>query len=152
MLVQESIGCGPGSPPGVKLVGFGETVMTDEQLSNIANLIGGNMASVTDMAVAFDSMSKSDAKRLKLALLASGAPGSFVDMAYSHSKHGGIMGGKYATVWAVLGTASMAASAYHGWKRTGSWGWTLGWAFMGGLFPVFTPVVALAQGFGKPKR
>jgi len=53
------------------------------------------------------------------------------------------------TVWAVLGTASMALSAYHGYKRNLSVGWAIWWAFMGALFPVLTPAMAIAQGFGK---
>jgi hypothetical protein len=58
---------------------------------------------------------------------------------------------KPTKVWGVLATASMAASAYHGYKRNQSIGWAVWWGFMGGLFPVFTPVVAVAQGFGKKK-
>ncbi len=52
---------------------------------------------------------------------------------------------------AVL-TASVAASAYHGYRRNRSLGWALVWGFMGGLFPVFTPAIALAQGFGERDR
>lgn len=55
-------------------------------------------------------------------------------------------------VWRVLATASMAASVYHGYKRNDSIGWAIGWGFMGALFPVITPVVAVAQGFAKPKK
>jgi hypothetical protein len=50
----------------------------------------------------------------------------------------------------LVGTASMAASAYHGYKRNNSVGWAIWWGFMGGVFPVITPVIAFAQGFGKP--
>lgn len=58
---------------------------------------------------------------------------------------------KLRIAWAVLGTASMAASAFHGYRRNQSIGWALVWGLMGGAFPVFTPVVALAQGFGQRK-
>ena len=51
----------------------------------------------------------------------------------------------------VLDTVSMAASAYHGYKRNNSIGWALWWGLMGAMFPVITPTIALAQGFGKPK-
>jgi hypothetical protein len=54
--------------------------------------------------------------------------------------------------WGILGTVSMAASAYHGYKRNQSIGWALGWGFLGALFPVITPTIAVAQGFGKRKR
>jgi hypothetical protein len=50
-------------------------------------------------------------------------------------------------------TVSSAASLYHGYKRHGgSLLWGMGWFLMGSLFPVVTPTVALAQGFGKNKR
>lgn len=62
--------------------------------------------------------------------------------------------GPYGTatfVWSALSTASMAASAYHGYKRNNSIGWAIGWGALGALFPIITPAIALAQGFGKPK-
>ena len=54
-------------------------------------------------------------------------------------------------LWGVISTASMAASAYHGYKRNNSVGWAIGWALLGGMFPVITIPVSLAQGFGKRK-
>lgn len=55
-------------------------------------------------------------------------------------------------IWGVLSTASFAASVYHGYKRNDSVGWAIWWGFMGALFPVITPTIAFAQGYGKPKR
>lgn len=40
-------------------------------------------------------------------------------------------------------------AAYHGYKRNKSAGWAVWWGFMGLLFPVLTPAVAIAQGYGK---
>ncbi len=54
-------------------------------------------------------------------------------------------------IWGVAATASMAVSAFHGYRRNQSVGWALWWAFMGATFPVITPVIAVAQGFGKRK-
>ncbi len=52
----------------------------------------------------------------------------------------------------LLVTTSGALSLYHGYKRHGgSLGWGLGWFALGTLFPVVTPTVAFAQGFGKRK-
>lgn len=52
-----------------------------------------------------------------------------------------------------LSIASSAVCVYHGYKRNnGSIGWAIGWGFLGGLAPVITPAVAVAQGFGKPKK
>jgi hypothetical protein len=36
-------------------------------------------------------------------------------------------------------------------RHNGSWGWGVWWMAMGGLFPIATTVIALAQGFGKPR-
>ena len=55
------------------------------------------------------------------------------------------------TIWGVLATLSAAASGYHGYRRNNSLGWGIGWFVLGSLFPVITPTVALAQGFGKPR-
>lgn len=54
-------------------------------------------------------------------------------------------------LWGVLSTVSAALSGYHGYKRNNSLGWGLGWFVLGGIFPVVTPTIAFAQGFGKRK-
>lgn len=55
-------------------------------------------------------------------------------------------------VWSVVGAASVAVSTYHGYRRNnGSVGWAIGWGLLGGIFPIITPAVAVAQGLGKPK-
>jgi hypothetical protein len=58
--------------------------------------------------------------------------------------------------WYALSTASMAVSAYHGYRRN-SLGdhpvaWALAWGLLGAMFPVITPVIAVAEGFGKPVK
>lgn len=57
----------------------------------------------------------------------------------------------YPLIWGIASTVSMAASAFHGYRRNQSIGWAIWWGLMGGVFPILTPVVALAQGFGKRK-
>ncbi|MBL8605138.1 MAG: peptidoglycan-binding protein [Myxococcales bacterium] len=53
--------------------------------------------------------------------------------------------------WWLVSTASGAASAFHGYRRNnGSIPWAVTWGFLGGLFPVITPAIAVAQGFGEP--
>lgn len=53
----------------------------------------------------------------------------------------------------ALSLGSAAASTYHGYKRNrGSVGWAVVWGLLGGAFPIITPAVAVAQGFGKPAR
>jgi hypothetical protein len=61
-------------------------------------------------------------------------------------------GGGVRLAWYALGALSVGASLFHGYRRNDSIGWGLWWGFMGGIFPVVTPAIALAQGFGKPKR
>lgn len=59
----------------------------------------------------------------------------------------------YVPVWYGLAAVSSAASAYHGYKRNrGSVGWAVAWGALGGLFPVITPAIAVAEGFGKPAK
>lgn len=54
--------------------------------------------------------------------------------------------------YAFMGVSmlSMAASTYHGYKRNKSVGWAIWWGVMGAMFPIITPVIAFAQGYGKP--
>lgn len=53
----------------------------------------------------------------------------------------------------MLSLASGIASAYHGSRRYPRRVWpAVGWGVMGMIFPVITPVVAVAQGYGKPRR
>ena len=54
-----------------------------------------------------------------------------------------------AIAWWTLGTAGIAAGAYHGYKRNNSIGWAIAWALLGGMFPFVTIPVSFAQGFGK---
>jgi hypothetical protein len=54
--------------------------------------------------------------------------------------------------WKAASAISAAACAYHGYKRNQSVGWALWWAAMGGIAPVIAPVIAVAQGYGKPRE
>jgi hypothetical protein len=51
----------------------------------------------------------------------------------------------------TMRAAGSAIAAFHGYKRHGSIGWAVVWSIMGSLSPVFTNVIAVAQGFGKKK-
>jgi hypothetical protein len=55
--------------------------------------------------------------------------------------------------YSTLSTVSGAVCFYHGYKRNDSFGWALGWGLLGMMFPIITPIVAVAQkpGFAKPK-
>lgn len=56
------------------------------------------------------------------------------------------------TGYQIVATASMAVSAYHGYKRNNSIGWALWWGLMGSMFPIITPVIAVAEGYAKPLK
>jgi hypothetical protein len=48
---------------------------------------------------------------------------------------------------------SAGFSAYHGYKRNhDNVGWAFGWGLGGVLFPIITPVIALAEGYAKPEH
>lgn len=62
-----------------------------------------------------------------------------------------------ATLWQKMHTPTLRGvggltAAYHGYKRNKSIGWAIGWSLLGGLSPLLTNVIAVAQGFGKPKK
>jgi len=85
------------------------------------------------------------------ALIARGVSASTISAALNFLNTSG--GLTRNAVLGILSTASAAVSGYHGFKRNnGSLGWGLWWFIMGGLFPVFTPIVAIARspGFAKP--
>jgi hypothetical protein len=53
----------------------------------------------------------------------------------------------------LLRPVSAVVSGIHGYRRhCNSWGAAAGWAALGFIFPVVTPVVALAQGYSKTKE
>jgi len=54
--------------------------------------------------------------------------------------------------WQLLSVIGMATGAYHGYKRNDSVGWAIGWGLLGGMFPIITIPVSLAQGYGKRVR
>ena len=56
-----------------------------------------------------------------------------------------------SAVYGIGTLAGMVGGAYHGYKRNGdSVGWAIGWALLGGLWPITIPVM-IAQGFGERK-
>lgn len=58
----------------------------------------------------------------------------------------------WKTIAGVATVASAALSGFHGARRNGSVGWGVWWFTMGMIFPVVTPALGVAQGFGKRKK
>ena len=55
--------------------------------------------------------------------------------------------------YSLLSITGAATGAYHGYKRNnGSVGWAIGWSIFGGLLPMLSIPIELAEGFGKPKK
>jgi hypothetical protein len=86
------------------------------------------------------------------ALLARGVDTKAVSSALKWLEGSGRVRSNWPTIAGILSVASASASAYHGYKRNASIGWAVVWFGLGSIFPVVTPVIALAQGFGKPKK
>ena len=79
-------------------------------------------------------------------LVTAGIPGSIIRAAmYTALKT------ELDWVKGALVLLSAAASGYHGARRNGSIFWGAWWFIMGMTFPVFTPVVALAQGYSRKR-
>lgn len=55
------------------------------------------------------------------------------------------------TAWDALALAGAVSGIYHGYKRNhGSVGWGLGWGVFGGMLPIVSIPLSIAEGFGKP--
>lgn len=155
MLPDTGLAVGP-----IDIMGLGAS-LSDEQIQQMAERIApqtGSFGSMTSFTLA-DLLAQFDAEtrtKLAAAIIAEGGDTQLVTVAmervqsrseFKRSVRG--LRGPAGIVWGVLATASAAASAYHGYKRNDSIGWAIWWFFMGSLFPVITPVVAVAQGFGR---
>lgn len=55
-------------------------------------------------------------------------------------------------LWWTLAAGSGALSAFHGYRRSNSIPKALGWFMAGTILPIPTVVIAIAQGYAKPKR
>ena len=121
--------------------GFGAT---EAQLAALAVRLYEDGADITDIAAAMDVLSAEDRERLAEHLITVGVAPQEVRAALSMAKSPDRFKTNLA-IFGVLSTLSMAVSLYHGYARNNSLGWGLWWGLMGTLFPVATPVVALAQ-------
>lgn len=134
------------------LMGLGVS-LTDEQIDAIgAELAADEMLSAYDLGDFLEQYDKDTRKKIGAAIVAHGGDPRMVGRALNWAGLGewGVTGPR-AVAWGILSTASAAAATYHGYKRNESIGWALWWGFCGALFPIVTPAIALAQGFGKPK-
>ncbi len=134
--------------------------VSDEEIAKVAAQLTERMKTfppltVTALAGVFRQYDKIARGRLAAAIISIGGDPRQVEDALDLAK-GKNLGffpyyKKYAWAWGILSTVSGAVSGYHGYKRNDSVGWALVWFALGSFFPVITPVIAVAQGYGKRK-
>ena len=105
----------------------------------------------TDMIAILETINEGDRREIAQMAIARGGDAYWIGESLDRVSARTGYGVNRSKVWAILATASLGASVYHGYKRNSSVGWALWWGLMGGLFPVVTPAIAVAQGFGKKK-
>ena len=133
----------------ISLLGFGQ----DTMVSPIdAFLLQHPKPTSTDVSNFLRAFSGPERTQVAQELIARGVSSNTVAAALNWLDTAGSIMSKKATILGVLALLSASASAYHGYKRNQSVPWALWWFFMGSLFPVVTPVIGLAQGFGKPRK
>jgi hypothetical protein len=73
-------------------------------------------------------------------------------MVVSALRHLGWTGAIPQMLFGFLSLLVAAANGFHGVRRNhGSVGWGVWWFVMGGMFPVLTSIVAVGQGYAKPR-
>jgi len=85
------------------------------------------------------------------ALIARGVSAGAVGSALTFLNASNSWGINAKKIYGVLTVASAAVSGVHGYRRNDSIGWGLAWFVLGGIFPIVTPVIAVAQGYGRRK-
>jgi hypothetical protein len=127
-------------------------VPTDEQKQAVEAFMQGTPnPSSADVAAFLDRFVGYDREVIAYLLVAQGAHPDVVSASQSWLDTVRHVSTK-KWIYSIVSVASAIASGYHGVKRNrGSVGWGLVWFILGGAFPVLTPTIAVAQGFGKPK-
>lgn len=132
---------------------LGAATLSDAQISAIAAQAISNNIPQGALISLFKLYNRNTQDKLAAAMLAAGGNRDTVMGALELVRDQGFLGPykQYAWAWGLLSTASAALSGYHGYKRNNSVGWAIGWFVLGSFFPVVTPVIAVAQGYGKRK-
>lgn len=123
----------------------------DSEITGFLLRTGPNPSS-TSVADFLKLYNEDERNNVARALLAHGVPQASVSNALTWLNSSSQWANAMPTIGGVLALASAAASGYHGFKRhNGSIIWAATWFILGGLFPIFVPVVAVAQGFSRSK-
>jgi hypothetical protein len=156
------ISMNPGQPPQYPLLVGSGLGQTDAELTALAASIREQLTAVGSgvvepiIADAMRDLPRDLQESLGRKLVTLGVDTRIVEQAITEARRFQSLPGlpitvRQAKIWGVLATMSMAAGAFHGYRRNQSVGWALAWAFLGLMFPVITPTIAVAQGFGKRK-
>lgn len=139
----------PGVPP-TGIHGLADDASTIDPVTSF--LLAHPTPSSTDVSNFLKAQPASDQAMLAQQLIDKGVPSATVSAALNWLDTTARWKAAMSKVGGVLALASAAASGYHGYRRNHSLVWAGVWFGAGILFPIFTPVVALAQGFGKRKE
>lgn len=130
---------------GAMLLGLGDSEPID------GFLLANPHPSSTDVADFLKAYPPEQRGTMAQSLIARGVSANTISAALRWLETTDRVRGNWPTIAGVLAVASAAASGYHGYKRNNSIGWALWWFLMGSIFPIVTPVIGIAQGFGKRK-
>lgn len=107
-----------------------------------------------DLADILDRLSRSDREQLVVDLMSAGVPAEKVNAALREvdmRRHLRLRRA-FRVGFSLVGFASGAAGAYHGYKRNQSVPWAVVWFLGSALFPVVSVPIMLSQGFAKARR
>ena len=139
----------------VQIQGYSGLGVSQPEIAALAEKIADQSSwyQADSIAVAAANMSESERADFASALILAGVGATAIRDGMEGNRGAWMTESTRKTlgVWSVFTTISAAACAYHGYKRNQSIGWAIWWFVAGGLLFPFTPVVAVAQGFGKPK-
>lgn len=160
MMTMNTSGPGLGALSVRNVPALGAPDLSDTSIDVMAAQVAEQMKQVPSpitpevLAGLFKLYSQADRWQLAQAIISAGGDSQMVSEALAEKgqeKSPLNPFGQYAWAWGLLSTASGALSGYHGYKRNDSIGWALAWFVLGSFFPIVTPVIAVAQGFGEPK-
>lgn len=144
----------PPGLPSVPSTGFSGLGLADDATEPdpvVAFLLAHPQPSSTDVSNFLKAQPDTDRTMLAQQLVAHDVPSATVSAALNWLDTTARWKAAMSKVAGIAVIASAAASGYHGYRRNHSVWWAGVWFGAGLLFPIFTPVVALAQGFGRRK-
>lgn len=132
----------------MNIFGLGDPTPVDLQNAAAALVRSGPVSALSAKAY-FLVLPKKSWGDAGLALINAGVPSAVVYEGFRLATEATKI--PWKTIAGVATITSAALAGFHGARRNDSVGWGVWWFTMGLIFPVFTPIVGFAQGFGKRK-